>query len=66
MKKKLYEIAVLDRTVDHDRELLIPPTPVMANDEDSAKYKAAFIAKEKFSDLNTDRIEILVRLFQKG
>jgi hypothetical protein len=66
MKKKLFEVAVLKRTEDHDRDLLISPTPVMANDEESAKLKGAFLAHAQAPNLNTDDMDILVRPFHSG
>ena len=65
MKKKLYEVAVLIN-INDDRVLFIPPIPVMAIDEESAKYKAAAMALAKDHLIDSDDYTVLVRLFQQG
>lgn len=68
MKLQLFEVAVLlhptsKKAEDGDSTIIVvQPTSVLAKDEDGAKFKAARLIPEEYSD-KADRLEVAVRPF---
>jgi hypothetical protein len=64
----LYEVALIEKPTKKEMEegktekLILPPTPVIANDDKSAGVQAVMQNKEKLTG-DLSRVEVLVRPF---
>jgi hypothetical protein len=59
----LFEVAVLQHEKDKEERLILPPTPMIARNADSAKLAAVRMIDNNV-DLNN--CQVLVRLFPVG
>ena len=63
----LYEVAIVEEPTNKSKDsgqiekLLLPPTPIIAKNEQAAKLAA--IKKIKLADTDTERLAVLIRPF---
>lgn len=60
----LFEVAAILYDDDGNAALVVPPTPIMALNEEAARYETAFLARKANDNININDVSVLVRPFQ--